>query len=359
MPRFTIAPDIARARTPSTDLYTDPAVYELCKDRVFARSWQFIGDTDPVAGTGDAWPFILLEDFLDEPLVLVRNPDRGLRLLSNVCTHRGNLVVNEPCRLAHLRCRYHGRQFDLDGTFRLMPEFKEVMDFPSPADNLRSLPLARWGKWLFTTLGNTPFQDCWQEIRHRMSWLPLDRYTLRAEYNKDFVVQANWALYVENYLEGFHIPYVHSGLNTVIDFGNYTTELFRYSSLQLGIARDDEDCFELPSDSPDYGKKVAAYYFFIFPNLMFNFYPWGLSVNLVKPLGLSRTRISFLTYIADPGRYNTGAGSGLDTVELEDEAVVEAVQKGVRSRFYSHGRYSVTREQGTHHFHRLIAESIG
>ncbi|HEV2354783.1 MAG TPA: SRPBCC family protein [Puia sp.] len=104
---------------------------------------------------------------------------------------------------------------------------------------------------------------------------------------------------------------------------------------------------------------MAAYYFFIFPNLMFNFYPWGLSVNLVKPLGLSRTRISFLTYIADPGRYNTGAGSGLDTVELEDEAVVEAVQKGVRSRFYSHGRYSVTREQGTHHFHRLIAESIG
>src|SRR5579872_1660053 len=133
MSRFTIDPDIARARTPSTDLYTDPALFELCKEKIFAPSWQFIGDTDPVAAAGDAWPFILLEGLLDEPLVLVRNQDGGLRLLSNVCTHRGNLVVNEPCRLTHLHCRYHGRQFGLDGTFRLMPEFRGVRDFPSPA----------------------------------------------------------------------------------------------------------------------------------------------------------------------------------------------------------------------------------
>jgi choline monooxygenase len=135
--------------------------------------------------------------------------------------------------------------------------------------------------------------------------------------------------------------------------------LFRYSSLQLGIAKEDEDCFDLPPDSPDYGKKVAAYYFFVFPNTMFNFYPWGLSVNIVKPLGIQQSKVTFLTYIADPDKYNRGAGSGLDTVELEDEEVVEAVQKGVRSRFYDHGRYSVTREQGTHHFHRIIAELIG
>ncbi len=366
MPRFTVHPDIALARTPHTDLYTDPQLFELIKERLFTPSWQFIGDTGLVSDPGDAYPFTLLEGFLDEPMVLVRDHSGTIRLLSNVCTHRGNIVVSEPCRLTHLRCHYHGRLFNLDGSFRSMPEFKEVREFPTPADDLHPLPLIQWGKWLFTTLGDSSHGlgesshgDYWQEIMQRLSWLPFDHYVLYPAYTRDFVVQANWAIYCENYLEGFHIPFVHAGLNAVIDFGNYTTELFHRSSLQLGIAKDDEDCFDLPAGSPDYGKKVAAYYFFIFPNLMFNFYPWGLSVNIVKPLSLHQTKVTFLTYIAAPERYGKGAGSGLDTVELEDEEVVEAVQKGVRSRFYAHGRYSVTREQGTHHFHRIIADLIG
>jgi len=126
----------------------------------------------------------------------------------------------------------------------------------------------------------------------------------------------------------------------------------------LGLAKENEPCFDLPSTSPDYGKRVAGYYFWVFPNMMFNFYPWGLSLNIVQPLGVSETKVSFLTYVFDKSKLNTGAGSGLDEVEHEDEEVVENVQKGVRSRFYSHGRYSPKREQGTHHFHSLIAEFI-
>ena len=160
MPRFTIHPDIAIARTPHTDLYTDPQVFGLSKEKLFAPSWQFIGDTSLAADPGDAYPFTLLEKLLDEPLVLVRDEGGELRVLSNVCTHRGNLVVNEPCRVTHLRCRYHGRLFHLDGKFQSMPEFKEVKDFPSAADDLRQLPLYQWGKWLFTSLdGQIPADD--------------------------------------------------------------------------------------------------------------------------------------------------------------------------------------------------------
>ena len=376
MPRFTIASrHIASTKTLDTDFYTDPQLFTLSKELIFAPSWQFIADTDQVPAPGDACPLTILENYLDEPVALVRDKDNTLRFLSNVCTHRGNLIVNEPCRLTHLRCRYHGRLFDLDGSFRSMPEFREVEAFPSAADNLTRLPLGQWGKWLFTSLAPTgpasaspdpafgspapAFQDFWGPLIQRLSWLPLDRYVLRPDRSRDFTVRAHWALYCENYLEGFHIPFVHAGLNTVIDFGNYTTELFDYSNLQLGIARDGEEIFDLPPSSPDYGKKVAAYYFFVFPNLMFNFYPWGLSINIVKPVTPNETKVSFLTYVADETRYNKGAGAGLDTVELEDEEVVEAVQKGIRSRFYTHGRYSVTREPGTHHFHRLIAQQLG
>jgi choline monooxygenase len=360
MSRFIIDADIAKARTPDKGFYTDPVLFEQAKARLFAPSWQFIGDTDRVKEAGYLSPFTLLENYLDEPLVLARDKEGALRLLSNVCTHRGNILANEPCAANHLRCRYHGRLFHLDGKFQSMPEFKEVKDFPSAADDLRQLPLYRWGKWLFTSLdGQIPADDFLRGMKDRMNWLPLDDFIFRPDLSRDFIVQANWALYCENYLEGFHIPFVHAGLNAVIDFGNYTTELFRYANLQLGIAKEGEDCFDLPSSSPDFGKKVAAYYFFVFPNMMFNFYPWGLSVNIVKPQGIGESKVSFLTYVADESKFNKGAGSGLDQVEMEDEEVVEAVQKGIRSRFYSQGRYSVTREQGTHHFHRIMAELTG
>ena len=187
----------------------------------------------------------------------------------------------------------------------------------------------------------------------------MDKLEFRPDLSADHAVRANWALYTENYLEGFHIPFVHPSLNAVLDFGDYTTELFPRSSLQLGIAKKDEACFELPPGSPDHGKRVAAYYWWIFPNLMFNFYPWGLSLNVVRPDGVDRCTVSFLTFVRDASKLGSGAGVGLDQVEKEDEEVVEAVQKGIRSRAYTQGRYSVTREQGTHHFHRLIAELMG
>ena len=87
---------------------------------------------------------------------------------------------------------------------------------------------------------------------------------------------------------------------------------------------------------------------------MLNFYPWGLSINVVVPLAVDRTRIVYRTWVADPSRRGKGAGGGLDRVELEDEAVVQQVQQGVRSRLYDRGRYSPSREAGVHHFHRLL-----
>jgi choline monooxygenase len=193
-------------------------------------------------------------------------------------------------------------------------------------------------------------------MMNRVSWMPLNEFVFRPDLSKDYYIDAHWALYCENFLEGFHIPFVHAGLNSVIDYGNYHVELFKYSSLQLGIAKEGELIFDLPTTSSDYGKRVAGYYFWVFPNMMFNFYPWGLSVNIVRPISIKKTKVSFLSYVWDESKLRQGAGGDLHKVELEDEDIVQNVQKGIRSRFYSHGRYSVTREMGTHHFHKLIAE---
>ena len=356
MDKFYIDPVIGRARTLDTSFYADPALFQTVKEKLFADSWQFIGSSEQVGEPGTVYPLTLLENYLDEPLVLSRDKNGSIHLLSNVCTHRGNKIADKTCRLVNLRCRYHGRLFQLDGKFMSMPEFREVENFPGPDDDLRNLPLFQWGKWLFSSLNNTLDPGLFfKEMIARLDWLPVNEFVFHPGLSRDFTVKAHWALYCENYLEGFHIPFVHAGLNSVIDFGNYTTELFTYSNLQLGIAKEDEVCFDLPPGSPDYGKKVAAYYFFVFPNMMFNFYPWGLSLNIVKPISQNETKVSFLSFLWREEKLNSGAGAGLDTVEMEDEEVVENVQIGVKSRFYKYGRYSVTREQGTHHFHRIIA----
>lgn len=358
MPVFEVHPDIAQARTLATEFYTSPHHFEVAKEKLFAPSWQYVGHTDQLEENVSALPLTLLENYLDEPLVLVRDQDARIRCLSNVCTHRGNILVNAPCKADKLRCRYHGRQFHLDGLFASMPEFKEVKDFPSAADDLKNLPLHQWGKLLFAGLEPAP-HDAFPLMEERMRWFPMDKLVYRPDLSAEHKVNANWALYVENYLEGFHIPFVHPTLSAVLDFSDYTTELYARSSLQLGIARKNEACFDIPMGHPDHGRKVAAYYWWVFPNLMFNFYPWGLSLNVVRPQSVGSTHISFLTFVCDESKLGSGAGTGLDQVEKEDEEVVEAVARGVRSRNYTHGRYSVTRERGTHHFHRLIAEFMG
>lgn len=336
MREFEIDADIRKAKTLSSGFYTDERYFDLSKERIFGRTWQFVGKGDQVEGLR---PITLLPDFLDEPLLLTRN-DTGIKCLSNVCTHRGKVLVDEPCKANLIRCGYHGRRFSLDGKFLSMPEFEGVVDFPSEADNLTQVPFAERAGFLFASLdpadsfevfvsgSDGPLQD-------------VEPNGLELYSTKDYEVRAHWALYCENYLEGFHIPFVHHSLNEVVDFGTYTTETFRYSSLQTGL---------------DAQGQVAGQYLFIFPNLMFNYYPWGISVNVVEPLTPGRSRVRFLTYVSNERELGNGAGADLHRVELEDEAVVESVQKGIRSRFYDHGRYSPTREQGTHHFHRLIAE---
>jgi choline monooxygenase len=349
--------DIRKASTIDSDFYNEQEYFELAKEKIFSLTWQFIMDDDSVSLAGQLVPQIILPGYLNEPIVFIRDKEDKLSCLSNVCTHRGNILVEHATIDSQIRCRYHGRKFKLDGEFISMPEFENVENFPSEKDCLPKIPFGSWNKFLFASLNpSIHFDEAIAEMKKRLNWLPLNEFKLASNLSREYLVKANWALYCENYLEGFHIPFVHNSLNKAIDYGSYTTELFRYSSLQLGISKGGDEIFDLPKDAVDYGKKIAAYYFWVFPNMMFNFYPWGLSINVIRPLASSLTKVSFITYIWKENLLGTGAGSDLDKVEREDEAIVENVQTGVRSRFYGSGRYSPTREQGTHHFHRLICE---
>jgi choline monooxygenase len=357
--KFFIDPDITKAETLPASFYRDPEVFEAIRDKIFLKSWHWIGHRDLVETPQQVHPFVLLENFLTEPLLLTKDDSGNMHCLSNVCTHRGNLVANTSGITKKLICGYHGRRFQLDGTFEHMPEFKDVQDFPRPCESLHKFALRHWGPFLF--VGPNPsfeFQKIIDTMNERVGFLPLDEYKLDENHSKDYHVNAHWALYCDNYLEGFHIPFVHEDLNAVLDYGNYDTVLHEHLNVQIGYAEGTDAVFDLPEGHMDYGKKIAAYYYWVFPNMMFNFYPWGLSVNIVEPLAVDRTKVSFRSYVYDHSKLEKGAGSILDKVEMEDEEVVEGVQKGVRSQFYKAGRFSPTWEQGVHHFHRLLAQFL-
>ena len=354
---LSIDPDIERARTLPGWVYDDSAWFDRLRERMFPRTWHLYPlDTIPdVAGAQVPWT--LLPGTLDEPLLLTHDGS-AMRCISNVCTHRGFVMVDRPETANGVRCRYHGRRFALDGTLRSAPGFERSPDFPAPCDHLRAAELHPWRTLMFASLEPAAsFDAVFGPVAARLDAVVPAAMSFDPHGSPHYEMNANWALYCDNYLEGLHIPYVHPGLNAALNWSLYRTELFPHGSFQIAAAKPGEPTFVLPKSHPDHGLRIAAYYVWLFPGTMLNVYPWGLSVNVVLPQGPRRTKVVYRRYVWDPSLLEQGAGAGLDTVEYEDEAVVEACARGVRSRSYGSGRYAPDHERGVHHFHRMLVQA--
>ena len=355
----TVKKNIKKSKTIPSEFYYCKTKFKEMKESLFAKHWQFICDTNQLKTHGDVVPYDFIEGFIDDPLILVNNHD-SIQSISNVCTHRGNILVEKAGNIQNgIVCRYHGRKFDTCGNFTFMPKCEDVENFPSKNDNLPHTPCEIWKQFVFTSINPlVSLNELIKAMENRVGWMPIEKFKFSKERSKTYTINANWALYCDNYLEGFHIPFVHQGLTQNLNYAEYDTEVFEYSNLQLGVGKGNGDCFELPKNSQDYGKNIAAYYFWLFPNMMFNFYPWGLSINIVIPVSPEKTKVKFLSYVWDESKLNTGAGAELDKVEQEDEEIVEQVQRGVKSRFYDTGHFSPSMEKGVHHFHLLLSKFI-
>tara|TARA_B110000467_G_scaffold56845_1_gene52064 strand:- start:32 stop:1111 length:1080 start_codon:yes stop_codon:yes gene_type:complete len=350
---FRISNDIASAETLTSNFYTDDDVFESSKETIFARSWQLITHTKNLK-KHNQFPFTFLDGFMNEPLVLTQQNDE-INCFSNVCTHRAHLVCLESCDSSILRCRYHGRTFELDGTMKAMPGFENVKNFPSEKDNLDSISTLIWKDFIFVSLNNkVDINSVLADADHRLQGYEFDKLVFDKTQSTEYIIDSHWALYCENYLEEFHIPFVHKGLTKDIILDEYQTILLENGVLQTAICSDGEDAISLSDSAPDSDKKMYAYYYWIFPNLMLNFYAWGLSINIIEPLGKSKTRIKYLTYTLPHKKQPNTDGTDVGTIEMEDQAVVQSVHQGINSRYYETGRYSAKYETGVHHFHKLI-----
>ena len=353
-PKFSIHFSIAQAETISSEIYTNAEIFFDCKEKIFAPSWQFITHQSTF-NEHNIFPFSFLKGYIDEPLLLINNED-VINCYSNVCTHRAHLVASRPCSINTLRCPYHGRNFNLDGTFKSMPGFEGVKNFPTKKDSLKSIPLLKWKNFIFTSLNaSIDITPVLNDIEKRLPRFPFDNLIHDENSSTSWEISAHWALYCENYLEGFHVPFVHKGLAREVDVGTYETQLLENGVLQIA---EGEKEVEILKDPRRPSRNIYGLYYWIFPNIMLNFYSWGVSVNIIEPISKEKTRVRFLSY-SPPGVKQPAEGeASLERVELEDQSVVTSVQKGIKSRYYKRGRYSPSYERGVYHFHRLLAEAL-
>jgi choline monooxygenase len=349
--------DIRKAHTLSSEFYLSEKIYQKVLQQGFLPSWQLLDPKINNKEEENCRPFNLLENSLDEPLLFIQHEAHEY-CLSNVCTHRAMIILDKACSLKTIRCPYHGRCFQLDGKFKSMPEFEDTANFPGEADHLRKYAIHKWGPLKFISLHPAiSFENTFSFIADRVDWFPFEELKYADILSRDYEINAHWALYCDNYLEGFHVPFVHEQLNKVLEYGEYQIEVFDYGVLQLGISKDKSKGLNIPTLHPDFGKSIYAYYFFLFPNIMINIYNWGISVNLIEPNGKSKTRVRFFIYLLEGKTAVDFEDTAIHETEMEDEYVVEAVQRGIQSFSFNRGRFSPKQEKGVHHFHRWLEKT--
>jgi choline monooxygenase len=345
---------LPRAATLPSRLYTDASVLELERERVFGRTWQLVGREEQVAEPGQFFTAAVAA----EPLLLVRGADGTLRALSNVCRHRAGPVAAGEGSCKAFRCGYHGWSYALDGRLLNTPEFDGVEGFEKEAHGLPSFSVETWLGLVFVNLDpEAPgLADALDDLPADLA--PRGLAGMRLALRKDWELACNWKVYVDNYLEGYHIPIVHPGLMKEIDYARYRTQTRRHSSEQHAPIKAEKGG-RMRKEHPD----DEARFFWVYPNLMLNVYPDNFSTNLILPLSHDRTLTVFEWYFRDPRSAETQARLAetvafSDEIQREDIAICQAVQKGLKSRTYDRGRYCVARENGVHHFHSLLAKAL-
>lgn len=333
--------------------YTDAGLAELERERVFGRVWLVAGRAGQVERAGQ---FFTME-IAGEPLVVVRGADGVLRGFFNVCRHHAAAVATAEEGVVQLfRCPYHGWTYGLDGSLKGTPDFGGVCDFDRRKNGLAPVRVAAWASFVFVCL-HPEAPPLEQFLAGLVPRIDAGRVAaLRFHERCEYTLQCNWKVYVDNYLDGgYHVPYLHKGLNSVLDYARYTIENGeRYCLQSSPLSRGGE---EAQVDATRTGDRAC--YYWLYPNFMINLYEGVMDTNLVLPLGVDRTRVIFDFYFAEARASDAADSMAVsDVVQQEDVAVCEAVQRGLRSRAYGAGRLSVRREAGEHLFHRLLARDL-
>jgi choline monooxygenase len=350
-PEILAVEPLPRAYTIPSRWYTDPRYHEADQQVLFARTWQNVGHVEQFKQPGDA----IYTHVAGNPIVVVYDPEASQRFRAfyNVCLHRaGPLAVKGEGRKV-FQCQYHGWTYFLNGMLRGVPDWDRVELFNKEDYGLRSVHLDIWQGLIFVNLDENPIplQSVFAGIEERIAPMRLDtkHFYRRDEYE----IACNWKVYMDNYLEGYHIPIVHPDLNRVLDYRQYIIETAEYYSLQTSPFQSDANVYTALG-----GVGNQAFYYTVFPNFMLNILPGRVQTNIVIPVAPDRCKVIFDYFYDEAVLANEDAIQEeirySDMIQQEDVEICEQVQRGLQSRVYVQGRFSVKREAGVYHFQSLL-----
>jgi choline monooxygenase len=336
---------LERASALPAPFYIDADAAAQETRHVFNRSWQLVAHAAQLSEPGDH----VVDEIAGVPIVLMRGDDGTLRGFHNVCRHRaGPLAWCNGRGARALRCRYHGWTYTLDGQLRSAPEMDSAQDFDPAQVQLPRIAVDTWQGQVFAALApETSLADLLDGIVARLQGHDLS--ALVYSHRDSYEIGCNWKIYVDNYLEGYHVPHIHPELNRLLDYRSYRTEVAKWHSLQWS---------PLENSGNFYGQGDALYYF-IWPNTMLNILPGRLQTNRVVALAPDRCRVDFDYYY--PVQPDTAEQQRRvqdqqfsNAVQQEDVDICLAVQRRLASGSYLAGRLCPRRESGVHHFHELL-----
>lgn len=346
--------DLSKASTIPSTWYTDPIYQKREFEEIFLKGWNYVGRRADLIEPGSYFT----SQIANENILVVLDEHRKVRAFSNVCRHRaGPLATSGKGCFTNkqIKCLYHNWTYSLNGDLKNTPEFQGVEDFNKDANGLFEFQVEVWGPLIFAAhRPQMSFEQYIGNIPNEIDYIDLSKLKFHA--TKDYHVEANWKVYVDNYLEGYHLPAVHPDLCKELNYSEYKVETSRWYSTQIAPSKEDAILYGS-------GDKPGAHYYWLFPNLMFNIYQGLLQTNLVIPVTPDQCIVRFdWFFMGDKYEEVNSRFENLlkfsDQLQDEDAFICGAIQKNLSSRFYLQGRFSVKRENGVHHFHGLLAEFL-
>ncbi len=353
----------SEATTFPAEMYTSSKVYQLEKERIFGKTWYYVGHSSQLQGPNSYFTVEIAE----QPLVILQNQVGELRGFFNICTHRAGPVALGSGKCNRLTCLYHAWSFDLEGNLRGIPDMETALDFDLASHALTTVKVDTWGPFIFANLD----PNC-RPLAEQLGELPemFKRYRLSEWariHSVDYWTNTNWKLYVENNTENYHEPSVHPILAKY--YQKIKADARHYYYLQYTPYLTDSDGI---NSSPKTGINIEGLNEYemdgvstmsFFPNFAWILGPNVAIIYLIDPQGVARTRVRWDWLVP-----NTEAAKSpenldpliefFDNIQQEDLKLLPEIQKRIQSFGYRPGRLSPTREVGTHLFQELIVQHI-
>jgi choline monooxygenase len=350
---------LERGLTLPASWYSDPEMLRRENELIFGRSWQYAGPLSMLDGPGS---FFTCRAGAT-PIVVVQTREGDLRAFVNVCRHRGHEVVEGCGRRETLQCPYHAWTYDLDGTLRAAPRSEREPGFDHADWSLRPVLVDTWGPLVFVNpdLGAAALADTLGSVPEEMAGRGIDPSAL--EYrgrSREWVIDANWKLVVENFLECYHCPVAHKSFSRLVDVDpdSYLLTKGRWTSSQYGPVP--EQAKDLPYEPA--GEVRASQFHYVWPNWTMNTLPGppNLRMLVFHPLEAERTG-SFVDGFWAPGTSEETVQEVTDFAQVvgtEDVGLVESVHRGLRSGAIEQGRLLLDSEHLIQHFQLLVYDAV-